>query len=250
MNWSSETIVLVLLATLTLVACVTGPLRRAPKRELSFGLNNRSLLLGVAKSLAADVTLTYKNQIVSKLTGVTVSLMNTGRLDIVPSDFEGAARIVLSETHRIFSVEVVKSSPTHLAPSLSHSNNEVIIAPFLLNAGEFFTLRVVVENRGKVSATLQARVSGITAHPALNSGAHPGYEIGALLLWGGLGLCCVADWFWLLNVGSSPLNLSLLTITSIVPAAAFGYVLHEALQRMRMRWMGDETQDLRRGERI
>ncbi len=240
---TAATLLMLVLASAAVYFAWTGPRRKTLQKELSFGIIYRGVLVAAAKSVLDDVSMTYNGHKVTRVSVVIVSIMNTGQLPIAISDFEKPARLVFKDVEQIFSAMPLRCSPTHLAPTLTQTKTEVFLAPVLLNPGDFLTLRVIVENTGRVRAALEARIAGIAAYPILRAGPHPGYKLGSLIYWSGMTLatlafCIFMGWskhYWLAAIYSLfPILLSL----------GVSATLRDIIHIKRSRWMGNNTKDL------
>lgn len=221
----------------------TGPRRKAPVKELSFGVTSAATLLAAAKSVENEASMTYKGRIVQRLSAVTLSIMNTGQLPIAVEDFDHAARVTLEPLRHIFSVTLLRCSPAHLKPNVSQIDSDIFVAPLLLNPGDFLTLRVVLDSADRVTGTLEARVAGVGTIPSLYAGRHPGYDIWGVFFWGGLTLLSTAASiasgliisYWFAIIFIPFLALSLAAVIASV---------RDIISLKRSRWMGNETEDL------
>ena len=237
MDSSTVTLLSLVIAALAALGTFTGPLRGRRRKELSFGLTEKRLLAFALSEVASDTQIFYKGQSVERVASASLALMNTGDVPIEAVEFEKRPRIVLQNVLHIFDLKVLKCSPSHLAPScLIESPNAVSFEPLLLNPGDYMLLQVTFENKGEVSATLDARVRGIPSFFALRRGQHPGYNIGGIIFYFAMFACLVGGVF--VAARSSGLAAVVLGLLSLAPLTASVVMFREALQMRRSRWLG------------
>ncbi|AVQ80768.1 hypothetical protein [Variovorax sp. PMC12] len=239
----------VAIAAFTAIFAITGPLRREKKKELSFGILQRSTLLGATPSILPDAKMLYKGEEVDRLTSVTVAWMNTGQVPIPPADFERHLTLHLTNVKHLFSVELVQCSPAHLRPNYMLFTDTMSIQPMLLNPTDFVILRLLVSNTARVDASLEARILGVPGLHPLSRGDHPGYQIPSLIIYGFISLILALAAFSLFRKGEV-LTGSLLSAATLLPLLALYAIAKESLQARRIRWLGRDVDGVLKEERI
>ena len=89
-----------------------------------------------------------------------IRVQNIGNSPILRKDFEEPLSIRCGKDAHVLSADVGNSTPTDLRPRISFAGNTLTIEGQLLNPGDGFTSRILVENSGgKFSAS--ARIAGV-----------------------------------------------------------------------------------------
>lgn len=229
----------------------TGPFRRQEKKELSFGVLHRGLLIAAMPSVALKAKLQYENEPIERLSAVKFSIMNSGTIDVQKQDFETPITITFADIDKIFSVEVIRNFPVDLP--VAHSIVEkakLVIEPLLLNRGDFMTLRLIVSHSGPIKASISSRVLGITRFHPLNAGVHPGYELFSIIFWGILSSGCATLLYFSATNKSGFWIMALVLVQAAFSSWALFSAIRAAINVKKSRWMGVDTEDLRKGESL
>ncbi|MGO4521133.1 hypothetical protein AB4076_11010 [Dyella sp. 2RAF44] len=216
-----------------------GAKHTEPKAELSFGVIGQRVVAGSAESVAGKVKIIFDGQEVGRLSRVFIAWMNTGDLPVKATDFEGEMMVTLSGVKRLFSAQLSHSFPSSLAPSVSLRGNDVTISPVLLNSGDYVVVELVVESFERVTASLRARVCGVSEFPVLRAGSHPGYDVGGQIFWGTMALVSLAA----VCAGVYQHNYFLWIMWLTFAAASFALYQYRNENRVtrRLRFMGQQT---------
>ncbi len=177
-NLSSPAIIFAIAAVVLAALCawfaIFGPIqRKAPIKELSFGITDNKPIVSVDPRFKGDLSILYRGQEVRNLTAALVTFKNTGDLPIEAADFDAPLRIVLGGAKSVFGAYSFRCYPEHLKPNVSIDGSSLIIDPLLLNASEHITVAVVVETTESLTARGEVRVAGLGPLPLLRSGEIP-----------------------------------------------------------------------------
>lgn len=77
---------------------------------------------------------------------VTITLINTGNVAIIPADFVEPVTIRFSETSEVLQAEVSDTFPPNLGGRLDSHSKAVVLNPVLLNSGDHLSVSVFVKS--------------------------------------------------------------------------------------------------------
>lgn len=136
--------------------------QRTPKALDYRLLIHQPILIGVARD---------RLEVLSRNTGVVVEdphllairVGNTGKKEILRSDFERPLRLLLDPPTRILSSDVTRSHPSNLsvATTIGEGGQSVTIEPTLLNPGDSFDLQIITNGAPRRTGLLEGRVAGL-----------------------------------------------------------------------------------------
>ncbi|EPI8558029.1 hypothetical protein ACTAJO_000562 [Vibrio fluvialis] len=87
-------------------------------------------------------------------------IKNTGSVDLAKTDFEGNLSFTFSENSTPVKFQQIDQSHASLQPDISINDKTLNIAPLMLNSGDFFTIRILLEG-GSTSITPHLRLLGM-----------------------------------------------------------------------------------------
>jgi hypothetical protein len=90
---------------------------------------------------------------------VIITVNNWGNEPIQVNDFERPLRFSWSEPAKNLTAEVIEVSPESLQPTITSSVNEIVVNPLLLNPGDWFRIKILINQYSKLS--VDARVAGV-----------------------------------------------------------------------------------------
>ena len=88
----------------------------------------------------------------------SIECSNNGRLSITPDDF--IEPLTILGEGKVLSAAVSQVNPEGLKPSISFTDNQVVIKPLLLNGGDTFTINVLTDGEYS-NPKMSARVTGV-----------------------------------------------------------------------------------------
>ncbi|MDQ5823881.1 MAG: hypothetical protein M3441_06655 [Chloroflexota bacterium] len=100
--------------------------------------------------------------VTSTLYLIIMRIRNSGNVPIGSHDYAEPLLIRLEGTERVLTVQVAAVHPTNLSPKLAVNASEVTIQPLLLNPGDSFELKMLVEGYSG-EATVEGRIQGLVA---------------------------------------------------------------------------------------
>jgi hypothetical protein len=184
------------------VACSIYFMNREFK-SLGVTILTNTVLAKVEPSVASDITLLYKGKPADSLSLVTVKIENTGNRTIWRTDYDRPIRLVFPATTEIVDASVVEASPLHIDVSITKEQNIAIIDPVMLNQGDRFIIRLLVNNASHDQSKPffpDVRIAGVSDVPVVNAieQQQPSKSADPLLL----AALCVVLILFLLSIGS------------------------------------------------
>jgi hypothetical protein len=141
--------------------CITVSLFLAGRRRkrLSYSLSD-TRVLGVHEAVnPSRVQILFDGAPVTEARLVMITVNNWGNEPIRVNDFERPLRFGWSAPSRILMAEVIDASPESLQPTIRAGVNEVLVDPLLLNPGDWFRIKSLINEASKLS--VDARVVGV-----------------------------------------------------------------------------------------
>lgn len=129
------------------------------RKRLSYMLSD-TRVLGVHEAVnPSRVEILFDGAAVTDVRLVVITVNNSGNEPIRADDFERPLRFRWAEPARILTAEVVEADPETLQPTVSAGVNEIVLEPLLLNPGDWFRTKTLINQAGKLS--VEARVVGV-----------------------------------------------------------------------------------------
>ena len=162
-NWDFIAVVVAVAGVVctTLLGVAVFLLQRR-RKELGYRVISRTPLVSVEADVKEQVVVVFGGEIVTDVHLVMVEVVNWGNQAIVPDDYQRPLCVDLGTGARVLSVGRVDSKPEGLdvSASIVESRDKVAVDPLLLNAGDSFTLKILVSTfSGAVS--VGGRVVGV-----------------------------------------------------------------------------------------
>jgi hypothetical protein len=88
-----------------------------------------------------------------------ITIKNSGNEPIRAEDFERPLRVSWTEPANILTAEVAGVGPESLQPAINASAREIVLAPLLLNPGDWLKIKVLINQAGPLF--VDARVVGV-----------------------------------------------------------------------------------------
>lgn len=158
----------VAVAVLALVVAVAALLLQEKRKSLSVTIQNFSPIIGSSvRAISNDLLVTYKGQTVTNLAALTLAFANDGGKVIATDDFESPISVTFKGDAKILTAEVVSTTPSELAPIISHDSEGIIISPLLLNPRDTFSITLLLQglqfrHPRDVFPNATARIKGVS----------------------------------------------------------------------------------------
>jgi hypothetical protein len=131
-------------------------------KAISYRLTSPAVV-SVHHGVEDRITVHYDNDRVTDVRLLNLRVENTGHGEITATHFGEPFSVALGEDARILGQPtVVATTPLDLLPEVSIEGASILIAPLLLNEGDYFEISALVSNLG-TDGHLRARIAGIAA---------------------------------------------------------------------------------------
>jgi hypothetical protein len=148
-----------ILATVAICVTVALFLLGRRRKRLSY-LLSETRVLGIHEGVnPSRVQILFDGEPVTEVHLVTITVNNFGNEPVRVDDFERSLRFSWSEPAKILSAEVTEVNPETLQPTIKTGASEIAVDPLLLNPGDWFRIRTLINQDGKLS--VDARVAGV-----------------------------------------------------------------------------------------
>ncbi|MGA9810145.1 MAG: hypothetical protein WBQ56_20855 [Candidatus Sulfotelmatobacter sp.] len=160
------------------------------RKGLSYMLSD-TRVLGVHEAVnPSRVQILFDGKPVTDVHLVTIRVNNSGNEPIRADDFERALRFNWAEPTRILMAEVIELSPESLQPTINSSGNEIIVDPLLMNPGDSFRVKTLINQVSKLS--VDARIVGVKRiRKTIESGKETFGFVRKLFVAAALGVVCL-----------------------------------------------------------
>src|SRR5580700_6537718 len=141
--------------------CVTVGLFLAGRRRKRLGYSvSDTRVLGVHEAVnPSRLQILFDGSPVTEVRLVIITVNNWGNEPIRVDDFERPLRFSWSSPAKILTAEVIEVSPESLQPTINAGANEIVVDPLLLNPGDWFRIKALINQVSKLS--VDARVVGV-----------------------------------------------------------------------------------------
>lgn len=222
--------------------------QRSRKRLLVERIARVPLIAGGSKGIPG-IRITFGDRELKSALVVLVRVRCTGNVPIVADDYESPLRLQFEDSAAVLSADAIDTTPIGIPILLTCDGAAATVSKRLLNPGDLFTIRLLVENsKGRLQAT--ARIAGVARLDVTQS---PSFiqPTSTLFVMFGLVLFLGSSWF-------SPAPKSIF-ISDLRPDE-FPYAAGELMGllflisgtilqfRAMRRWLGDSFRPYRRDE--
>lgn len=159
------------------VIALVGWYIQRKRKALSYEVMAKYPLVFVSDS-EKQVEISYDGMIVVAPTILVLRVRNSGNEPIRAEDFERGAEFIFGEDSEIISAAAIDVSPGALDVQLDVRDRSVAIAPLLLNAGDAFSVKILLENHSTLRAVV--RVAGVKDFEERREGESESKYLGVL----------------------------------------------------------------------
>jgi len=136
-------------------------LRPSPQKSLELQYHAKLSLITDEVGSLPQYKVLYGDRVVSNLTKLSATLINTGDIPITPSDVEEPPSLT-APSGSILEARIVRSQPPNILASCLVEGNKVTIEHGLLNPGDLLTFELVLDtDPGWMRPN--ARITGVTS---------------------------------------------------------------------------------------
>jgi len=154
-----------------------------PRKELGYRVLSNTRVVSVQGEMDQLVQILYLGQPVRDVHLLVLQVVNSGNEPIVADDYQCNLNIGLGDGARVLTAELVESDPEGLTawPVLAEACDTVHVHPLLLNAGDWFKLKILVTGFSGL-VRVNGRIVGVKEIKALGERASSGRQfVGALI---------------------------------------------------------------------
>lgn len=153
-------IVASVIALIAIVVAICIYLLQKQRKKFSYEVIATTSLLSVAEEVESKVKIIYEDKPVKRVHLFEISLINTGNVPILESDFNRPISIVFDENAKILSAEISEENPKKLDAEIEFDDNNIKLAPILLNPGDSVTIKSLISEYNK-DFTIDGRIVGV-----------------------------------------------------------------------------------------
>jgi len=115
------------------------------KKSLSYEIISMYKLVSIDERIRGQLKVTLNGKPVKDLRLLLVKFTNNGNIPIAADDYERPLTLNFKSSTNIISADYLMSHPENLVTSLMVSQNKLSIAPMLMNEGDYFHIKVLLE---------------------------------------------------------------------------------------------------------
>jgi hypothetical protein len=203
-----------ILAVTALLSSYSIYLAQRPRKRVTYQRLASIPLLTVKEELAGRLSVIFDGKPAKMIRTTTLRIQNAGNLPIVSADFVEPVWIRAEVDAKIIAADVVDANPPSLRPVLSVAEYGAKLEPLLLNAGDSFVVKLLVQD-GSEFAFLTGRVVGVRAFERVND---PDRKLDLITLLG-MSLCLLGQASYLAfsperpSIDRTPIEYLALTLT-------------------------------------
>lgn len=149
-----------LIAIAALAVSIWVYLRQRQRKRLVIGTVARLPLVALGRRGIPGLEVTFEGRRIENATIFIIQVQSVGNTPIIPSDYEAPISFRFGDSARVLNVEIVDPRPGDLAVIPTGDGPVVTLSPHLLNPGDEFRVRVLVENPGG-GPEARARIAGV-----------------------------------------------------------------------------------------
>lgn len=234
------------LALIAIAVTVWVYFAQRTKKRLLVERVARMPLIAIGPNKIPGLAITVNNQPIAEATVVLIRVTNIGNAPLIAADFEAPVTLTFGPRALVIHAEVSESNPVGLSIAVKHVDNVVEFQRQLLNPGDSFSCRVLVQDSlGKYATT--GRVVGVkvietSARPRIGSSVA---IVGGMLLVGfSVLLSPKPEAANVLKIASEEIPYLVVAVAGMVISSAFA--LAELVSRLKR--VRESMSLLRRGD--
>ena len=151
--------VAVLLTAIAILVSISLYLKQRRRKALSYSILSQTPLLSVKEEIKKELKILYNGKPVEQVHLIMVKIINSGNTPILSTDYERPISLNFGEKANVLTAAIVKMHPDSIQASFSVEGKNVVFTPTLLNAGDSFTLKMLITKLGEVK--VDGRIVGV-----------------------------------------------------------------------------------------
>lgn len=132
------------------------------KKSLSYEVLSESPLISISDEIKSGLQVLYNGNPVENIYLCLIKFINDGNVPIATNDYERPLTLSFSDASSLIYVEKIQVTPGNLTPHIGVSGQTITIAPIMLNPGDSFTVKALINQYGG-KFDVDARVLGVTS---------------------------------------------------------------------------------------
>ena len=132
------------------------------KKSLSYEILAENPLISIDKEIKTKLQILLDGNPIENLHLLLIRFNNDGKVPIPAADYERPITLSFKDATNIISAEYVSGIPSNLVTSVASSKNNLAIKPILMNSGDSFTIKVLLERYNGTFDT-DTRIIGVNA---------------------------------------------------------------------------------------
>jgi len=168
---TNQFIIIVALTILSVVGPIIVYLKQRVRKSIQFKIVSRTALFNVREEMKKELEIMYRGRKIEDAQLVLIEISNTGNIQIEEKDYIKPISFDFGEKAQVLTAEVIRMNPEELQASTTIDKGTISLMPVLTNAGDSFTLKIIVSGLGEVIKP-SSRISGVKhleeAEPPMN----------------------------------------------------------------------------------
>ena len=151
-----------MLWTLPISIIVSGIFFRLQRQRsaLSWKIISNTPLVRINSEVKGNLQVLFNGNPVKDIQLIIIKIINTGNVSIKSGDYERPLNLNFDENAQILAAEVIETNPNNIEVSANIEEREVFISPTLLNKGDSFTIKILV-NQFNNQILIDGRIVGV-----------------------------------------------------------------------------------------
>jgi hypothetical protein len=146
-------------AIVTVIVTVIVFWLQRKRKRLTYKVTSDLDLLTKNEQIRGQVKVLYADKPVENVRLYTIQVINSGRLVIERTDFDGPLHIEFDNNAQILSVEVIDTIPDDLPAEIEQKPNSIAISPLLMNRKDSITIKFILN--GHFIPYVHARIKDV-----------------------------------------------------------------------------------------
>lgn len=130
------------------------------RSALSWKIISNTPLVRINSEVKGNLQVLFNGNPVKDIQLIIIKIINTGNVSIKSGDYERPLNLNFDENAQILAAEVIETNPNNIEVSANIEEREVFISPTLLNKGDSFTIKILV-NQFNNQILIDGRIVGV-----------------------------------------------------------------------------------------
>jgi hypothetical protein len=130
------------------------------RSALSWKIISNTPLVRINSEVKGNLQVLFNGNPVKDIQLLIIKIINTGNVSIKSGDYERPLNLNFDENAQILAAEVIETNPNNIEVSANIEERDVFISPTLLNKGDSFTIKILV-NQFNNKILIDSRIVGV-----------------------------------------------------------------------------------------